>query len=235
MRIKESWLLADAVCLPRDGGEGFTLSPPIPFTLTTSFIILDQVYTGELEVTGDYPTTVDPDTISTIATLRNLGVSYVAGLQDISVSFKNEGAPLVAPHRDTTPITPFLRLVRTDVISASSTLLQPLTTVTSPELFPLNKPWYPVSWQDDTLSLITPGNEGLLAGFIRYPVDGKSRLVTSGLLPFNVPLINDDYFLDLTMPHYISLFPPPTSSVVAIGKGVDQYTIELNIEVKVWR
>lgn len=236
MRVKECWLLTNAVCLPRDGGSGFVLEPAVPYTLTPSFILFDSVYTGELVLTGDYPSSVDSNTLSTINTLRSLGVSYISGLQDISVSFKNEAAAIVSPVRPTLHYSPFIRLLRTDIIdSVDSSPTTNVVTVLEPELFPLNKAWYPVSWSGDTLSLIQPGSEGSLAGFIRYPVDGKAKLVSSGFIPFNTPLINDDYFLDLSMPNYISLYPPTTSTVVAIGKGVDQYTIQLAIEVKVWR
>lgn len=237
MRVKECWLLTNAVCLPRDGGSSFVLEPPVPFTLTPSFILLDSVYTGELEVTGEYISSVDASMLSTINTLRNLGISYISGLQDISVSFKNE-----AVSHNTSPIrgelfySPFVRLIRTQVISTTEEVTEPSAViVTGWEELPLNKPWYPVSWSGNTLVPITPGNEGYLAGFIRYPVDGKAVLKTTGFIPFPTPLINDDYFLDLTAPNYISLYPPTTTTVVAIGKGVDQYTLQLTIEVKVWR
>ena len=236
MRVKECWLLTNAVCLPRDGGSNFVLEPPIPFVLTPSFIIFDSIYTGELEVTGEYSTTVDSTTLNTINTLRNLGVSYISGLQDISVSFKNEAVGSVSPVRSDLPYSPFVRLIRTQVLSAAAeSPVVDAVTVTGWELLPANKPWYPVSWSGATLLPITAGNEGYLAGFIRYPIDGKAVLRTIGFLPFPTPLINDDYFLDLTATNYISLTPPATSTVVAIGKGVDQYTLQLNIEVKVWR
>lgn len=236
MRVKECWLLTNAVCLPRDGGSNFVLEPPIPFVLTPSFIIFDSIYTGELEVTGEYTTTVDSTTLNTINTLRNLGVSYISGLQDISVSFKNEAVNNVSPVRSNLHYSPFVKLIRTQVLSAvdESPVVESVA-VTDWETLPTNKPWYPVSWSGATLLPIAAGNEGYLAGFIRYPIDGKAVLRTTGFLPFPTPLINDDYFLDLTAPNYISLTPPVTSTVVAIGKGIDQYTLQLNIEVKVWR
>jgi hypothetical protein len=227
------------VCVPRDGGDSFVLEPAIPFSLTPLFIKLDSLYTGELLITGDYPNNVDPTTLNTINTLRNLGVSYISGLQDISVSFKNDSvADSLSPIRNKPlPPTPFLRLITSTVIDTTiNAPLDELVPVNNWELFPSNKPWYPVAWTGNQLTLIAPGNEGYLAGFIRYPVDGKAVLRTNGsFLPFNTPLINDDYFLDLSQPNYISLYPPTTSTVVGLGRGINQYTLQLQLEVKVWR
>lgn len=242
MRVNEVWYCKHCVCLPRDGGSTFVLEPVIPYTLTPLFLVFDYPYTGELSVTGDYPVdaqALTPSTISTFMQLKRLGVTYISGLQDLSINFKADETASEASFFRRTTSTPFAELIQTTIVQQSSTTPSVLLPVSDGESFPANREWYPVTWQDtdtsSSLALITPGLEHELVGFIRYPIDGRARLVSSGELTVNQTLVNDDYFLDLTSVNYLTQTPPTNTSIVRVGRGINSYTLQLDIEVLVWQ
>ncbi len=241
MRVTETWYCNHCVCLPRDNGDSFVLDPVVPYTLTPLFLVFDYPYTGELQVTAEYAIdeyALTPSTINTFTQLKRLGVTYISGLQDISVSFKGEGEETTTSFFRRVTSTPYAELINTRVVNESGTGHYALYAVGGVDSFPANREWYPVTWRlvdsISELELLTPGQEHNLVGFIRYPVDGRARLVSDGVITLNTQLINDDYFVDLTSPNYLTTTPPTTTSVVRVGKGVSSYTLQLDIEVLVY-
>lgn len=242
--VSEVWFMRNCLVLPHEGGKNIIVEPHVDFTITPYFIVFDEPLNGEYTITGTYELApmLNSSEVKSLSQLQALGIKGISGLQDVSITFgdtnKSNTNVVISPIRTTTS-TRFAWLLSVNVERDSDTpdqLPANLVSITNYLDLPLNKEWYPVRWEGAELIFIEQGLEAALAGFIRYPVDGKAKLISEGLLPFTQPLSAGDYLLDLSAPNYLSrTIPDDGRSIVRVGRARDSHTLILDIEVMLWR
>ena len=249
MEIKEVWLTKHCLYLPRDKALSVTVAPDIPYTITNLFIVFDQPYTGELEVTSTYSDelseTTDVAELTALTKLRELGVASISGLQDINVSFENryiEGQS-VQPLTDMSNYSPFRRITRTPFAQLVQVSISDSSVPTTGEsislvlnsVLPNDTPLglYPVIRVDDTAVLVTDETITQAIGLIRYATSGSIvDVYLSGeiVIPVTTAPLGD-YFVTGVSPYLTDSISSTINGVVRMGSltGATTFTIDLEV------
>ena len=247
-KLKESWLFTNCLALPHYKGINPLFSPAVSFTTNSVFYVFDEPLNGFYELTAEYKVSelaLTPSDIQALTRLRSLGIASIGGLQDISISFdkylksiETHNADAYSPFRERVS-TPYATLLNTTIEDTSSMDLPTNSYRVVETTWEPQHTYYPVTWVIDEgllkLQLIDASNKHQLIGFIKQPTNNVAALYDKSLY-FDTPLVNDDYFLDMTAVNYISTVSngDGLSTVVRVGYPKDSNNLGLKVEVLIY-